>query len=114
MNVEILSLGIFVSKFSILVLCSVSKNYALSRRKLTSAEVGGAGVDEPVLGIQHEILPGLLLHAVSNGLKHIWLIANSFFLIHGNLGKKILTITIPIFKLDVRQTGLRARVFTKI
>jgi hypothetical protein len=72
-------LGIFVSKFSVLVLCSVSKNYALSRRKFTSAEIGGAGVDESILGIQHEILPGLLLHAVPNGLKHIELIRNCIF-----------------------------------
>jgi hypothetical protein len=26
-------------------------------------------VDESILGVQHEILPGLLLHAVPNGLK---------------------------------------------
>jgi len=42
----------------------MSKNYAC-----TSAEVGGASVDESILGVQHEILPGLLLHAVPNGLK---------------------------------------------
>ncbi len=65
---------------TVLVLCSVSKNYALSRRKFTSAKVGGAGVDEPVLGVQHEILSGLLLHAVPNGLKHIGLIRNCIFL----------------------------------
>ena len=41
-----------------------------TRRKFTSAKIGGAGVDESVLGVQHEILPGLLLHAVPNGLKH--------------------------------------------
>jgi hypothetical protein len=42
-----------------------------TRLKFTSAKVGGAGVDESVLGIQHEVLSGLLLHAVPNGLKHI-------------------------------------------
>ncbi len=37
-----------------------------------------------------------------------------FFLIRKNWDKKILTITKPIFKLDVGQTGLSTRVFTKI
>jgi hypothetical protein len=49
-------------------------------RKCTSAEVGGAGVDESVLGVQHEFLPGLLLHAVPNGLKHMVLKRNCILL----------------------------------
>ncbi len=34
----------------------------------TCAQVGGAGVDESILGVQHEILPRLFLHALPHGL----------------------------------------------
>jgi hypothetical protein len=42
--------------------------YSYLCQSSTCAKVGGAGVDESILGVQHEILPRLFLHALPDGL----------------------------------------------